>query len=144
MAQNPIPIIITETTGTTPFGITATNPLRIDPTGNSNQPVQISAATMQVALIAASTIGSNVILAPSNGWRICLVSLVLVAAGAVNMQLQDSATTNLTGILTFPANGQLILPFNPAGWVITTYSVGLNLNLSATVAVGGCMTFTLV
>jgi hypothetical protein len=36
-------------------------------------------------------------------------------------------------------NGQLVLPYNPAGWCETAASALLNLELSAATAVGGVL-----
>lgn len=89
--------------------------------------------------IAASSSGDNVILAAVASKKIRVLALSLMANGAVNAVFQDNATTtNRGGMAYMPAAGYgKVLPFNPNGWFETGAGVGLDLNLSAAVAVGG-------
>lgn len=89
--------------------------------------------------IAASSSGDNVILALVTSKKIRVLALSLMANGAVNAKFEDNGTTTQRGGMIYcPAAGYgKVLPFNPVGWFETASGVGLDLNLSAAVAVGG-------
>lgn len=75
--------------------------------------------------------------------RIRVLSCVVVASGgANNVRFESTAGgTALTGVMNLAANGQLVLPYNEAGWFETLPGQLLNLELSAATAVGGAFTF---
>ncbi len=98
-----------------------------------------SAPTKHTAIVRsfinASTLGSNAFVAAVTGGKIRVLSMALVAGGAVSVKLQ-SAATDISALFALSVNGGMVLPFNEHGWFETKESEALNLNLSAAVAVG--------
>ena len=90
---------------------------------------------IQRAFLNASTLGSNAFIAAVTGGQIRVLSLALVAGGAVSVKLQ-SAANDISATFALSANGGIVLPFNEHGWFQTNASEALNLNLSAAVATG--------
>lgn len=101
---------------------------------------------VQHAAIAAATAGDNTLVAAVTGKRIRVHALVLVASGGANTAALESAAggTALTGDMDIADNGQLILPYNPAGWCQTVAGELLNLELAAATAVAGVLVYSLI
>lgn len=97
-----------------------------------------------LAIAVAAT--DNTLVAAVAAKKIRVVSLFMVASGGANNARFESGTggTALTGVMNLAANGQLPLPFNPAGWFETAVNTLLNLELSAATAVGGVLGYVLV
>jgi len=94
------------------------------------------------AVIDAATSGDNTLVAAVTSRRIRVLSLFLVAAGAVNVRFESGAGgTALTGQMNLVANTGFVLPYNPAGWFETAVTTLLNLELSAAVSVDGSLTY---
>lgn len=95
------------------------------------------------AAVAATAMGDNTLVAAVTGKSIRVLALVLVASGGANtVRLEsDAAGTALTGQMDLAADGQLVLPYNPAGWVATVAGELLNLELSAATAVAGMLLY---
>lgn len=95
------------------------------------------------AVVAASTGGNNTLVAAVAGKVIRVLALVLVASGGANtVRLESDADGSpLSGQMDLAADGQLILPYNPAGWVETVAGELLNLELSAATAVAGLLLY---
>jgi hypothetical protein len=95
------------------------------------------------AVVAASTGGDNTLVAAVSGKKIRVLALVLVASGGANtVRLESAASgTALTGQMDLVSDGQLILPYNPAGWCETVAGQLLNLELSAGTSVAGVLTY---
>jgi hypothetical protein len=71
-----------------------------------------------------------------------VLAAAFMANGTVNVKFQSGAGgTDLTGLFYLVANTGAALPYNPAGWFETAVTTLLNLNLSAAIAVGGCITY---
>lgn len=85
--------------------------------------------------VNASTLGSNAVIAAVPGGRIRVVSLALIASGAVAVKFLTAAT-DLSATYSLAANGGLVLPFNEHGWFETVEGEALNLNLSGATATG--------
>lgn len=101
-----------------------------------------TALTPKFAKIAASSSGDNTIVAAVTSKKIRVLAAVLMSNGTVNAKFQSGASgTDLTGLFYTVANTGACLPFNPVGWFETAATTLLNLNLSAAVAVGGCITY---
>ncbi len=116
------------------------------PTSNSIESNQMMASSVVVppkfVAIAASSSGNNTVLAAVTSKKIRVLALSLVSSGTVNAKWQSGASgTDKTGLAYLVANTGYVLPFNPAGWFETASNTLLNLNLSAAVAVGGCLTY---
>lgn len=107
----------------------------------------LSAAEMKGlkrAAISAGALGSNTLVAAVAGKQVVVLGYVLVAAGAVNARFQ-SATNDLTGLMTFAAAGNdQVAPLSPYGYLATNAGEALNLNLSGAVAVAGYLVYKLV
>jgi hypothetical protein len=103
---------------------------------------------VQYAAVAAATGGDNTLVAAatSPNRRIRVLALTLVASGGANSaRLESGASgTALTGVMDIIDNGQLTLPWNPAGWCQTAAGQLLNLELSAGTAVGGMLAYVTV
>jgi hypothetical protein len=95
------------------------------------------------AAVAAATSGDNTLVAAVAGKAIRVLALVLVASGgAISVRLEsDAGGAALTGVMDIADNGQLVLPYNPAGWAVTVAGELLNLELSAATAVGGVLLY---
>lgn len=95
------------------------------------------------AAIAAATSGDNTLVAAVTGKSIRVLAMVLVASGGANTARLESGAggTALTGQMDITDNGQLVLPYNPAGWCATVAGELLNLELSGATAVAGCLTY---
>jgi hypothetical protein len=87
------------------------------------------------AFVNAASLGSNTILSAATGGQIRVLSMALVAGGAVSVKLQ-SAANDISALFALSSNGGLVLPFNEHGWFETNVNEALNLNLSAAVATG--------
>ena len=101
---------------------------------------------VQYAAVAAAVLGDNTLVAAVAGKRIRVHSLVLVATGGTNDVALESGAggTPLTGDMGLAADGQLVLPHNPAGWCQTAVGELLNLELSAATAVAGMLAYSLI
>jgi hypothetical protein len=96
--------------------------------------------TPKFAPIAVSSSGATAIATPGSGKKIRVLSVAFMANGSVNAKFQNGST-DVTGLFYLIANTGASLPFNPAGWFETSATTALNINLSAAIAVGGCITY---
>lgn len=97
---------------------------------------------VQYAIIDAATSGDNTLVAAVTGRKIRVVSLYLVASGAVTARFEsDASGTALSGQMQLAANGVLALPYNPSGWFQTASGELLNLELSGAVSVDGGLSY---
>ena len=94
------------------------------------------------APITAASNGNNTIIAAVSNKKIRVLSLSLSASAAVNVKFQSGASgTDITGLYYLAANGSVVLPYDPHGWLQTATAELLNLHLSSAVPVGGCLTY---
>ncbi len=102
-------------------------------------------ADIKRAVIRCNTNGNNTIIAAVTGKSIKVISVLLVAAGAVNVRFESGASgTALTGVMTLTAGGDnFVLPPAAPGyhWFETADAELLNLELSAGVFVNGCIVY---
>lgn len=91
----------------------------------------------------ASSLGASQVVAAVTTGRIRVLSLALVASGAVSVKVQ-SAATDISATFALSANGGLVLPYNEHGWFETAEGEVLNLNLSAAVATGVSIQYIVV
>jgi hypothetical protein len=72
---------------------------------------------IQFAAVAAAA-SDNTLVAAVTARKIRLMALALVASGGANNARLESGAggTALTGVMNLAANGQLVLPYNAAGW----------------------------
>ena len=100
---------------------------------------------LQYASVDAASSGDNTLVAAVAGKRIRVLSLFLVASGAVTVAFESSASgTALTGDMNVGANGNVVMPFNPEGWFQTVAGELLNMELGGATSVDGCLTYVLV
>ena len=118
-------------------------PLPVQASVESNQMTAGgTVVTPKFAAIAASTSGNNTLIAAVTSKKIRVLAVAFMADGAVNAKFQSGAgDTDLSGLFYMVANTGAALPYNPAGWFETASNTLLNLNLSAAIAVGGCITY---
>jgi hypothetical protein len=104
---------------------------------NNNVAYQI-----KYAVIDAAASGDNTLVAAVTGKKIRVISVFLIAAGAVNVRFESGASgTALTGQMNLTTNSGFTLPFNEGGWFETAISTLLNLELSGAVSVDGCISY---
>lgn len=90
--------------------------------------------------VSISSSGDNAIVAAAAGKSYRVLSLALVAAGAVTVQIgSDTGGTfsARTGAMALAANGTLVLPLNTDGWATADAGKALNIKLGGAVAVAG-------
>lgn len=101
--------------------------------------------TPKFATIAAASSGTNALVSAVSGKKIRVMSMFMIAAGAVNVYFEDAANTALAGDgtnkIALTTNSGFTLPFNPVGWFETAATQALEVNLSAAIAVGGSVTY---
>lgn len=95
--------------------------------------------TPKFAAITSTGSGDTVALVASK--KIRVLSLVIVVAGATTVKFQTGAASDLTGAMSFAANGGVSLPYNPLGWFETTSGAKLNHVLGSSVAISGALTY---
>lgn len=102
---------------------------------------------MATAAINAASSGDNTLVAAVTGKRIRVHAYELSASAAANGKFKDGAATDLTGLIYLAAAGaaaDAVERTNDAdGLFQTTAGNALVLNLSAAVAVGGWVDYTL-
>lgn len=91
--------------------------------------------TVTVSGNPATSGNTAVVAAPGAGLMVRVVSMALIVGSANNVKFQ-SATTDITALFQFAANGGMVLPDNKDGWFQTAANEALNINLSASTAVG--------
>lgn len=97
------------------------------------------------ATISASSSGANTLINAVSGKRIIVLSYVVVANGTVNVKFQSHITpTDLTGLEYLVANTGVSAGYNPVGHFATIVGEALDINLSASIAVGGHVTYVTV
>jgi hypothetical protein len=107
-----------------------------------NTPPTLALSEVLYAAVSADALGANELVAGVAGLRIRVVSLVLVASGGANT-VHLVGEVVLTGDMDIANNGQLILPYQPAGWCEGGTGEPLELNLSDATLVGGVIGYTL-
>lgn len=118
-------------------------PLPVQTTIDSNQMSTAGTiVTPKFAALAISSSGNTTVIAAVTSKKIRVLAIAFMSAGTVNLKFQTgTGGTDLTGLFYMVANTGAALPFNPAGWFETGSGVLLNANLSAAIAVGGCITY---
>lgn len=100
------------------------------------------ARTVKHAVIDHATSGDNTIVAAVTGKKIRVISLAIVAAGAVSVRFESAAGgTALTGQMALPANGGFAPPASRWGHFETVAGELLNLELSGAVSVDGWLKY---
>lgn len=100
------------------------------------------ASEIKYAAIDAATSGDNTLVAAVTGKKIRVLSVYLVAAGAVTARFESGASgAALSGQMSLAANGAVALPFNPGGWFETAAATLLNLELGGAVSVDGGLSY---
>ena len=102
----------------------------------------LTALTPKFAKIVASAAGITTIVALVAGKKIRVLRWSVVCNAAVNVKWQSSVTpTDLTGLYYFAINGGISEDYCKVGHFETVSGEALTINLSAAIAVGGCLTY---
>ncbi len=100
---------------------------------------------LQYASVDAAVSGDNTLVAAVASRKIRVLSVFLVASGAVTIRFESTADgAKLTGQMSAGANGNITMPFNPEGWFETVAGELLNMELGGATSVDGCLTYVLV
>ena len=92
-------------------------------------------SNLKRAILTSSTTGAAVVAAPGAGLKIRVVSMNVIAAGAVTFALASAATA-ITSTKSLAANGGFVLPANEYGWYECAANEALNITLGGAVSVG--------
>lgn len=104
-----------------------------------------TAITPVFAAISGATSGNNTLVAATVSKKIRVFALSVVSITAVGVKFQSGAGgTDITGLMTFGANGGYVLSYNPIGWFEAGTNTLLNMNLNSAVQVSGHITYGLV
>lgn len=96
-----------------------------------------TALTPSFAQLTQGSSGDTSVIAAVSSKHIRVLSIMAVAAAAVNIFFRDGAAgTQLSGTAYLAANGGFVLPFNPVGWFQTSVTTALYVNLSGAQNVG--------
>jgi hypothetical protein len=98
---------------------------------------------VKYAYLDATGSGNTEIVAAVTGYKIRLLSAVVVALTAVTVHF-ESATTQISADNAVGATGGWTMPESENGWCETVAGQALNVNLSAAVATGVTITYELV
>lgn len=100
---------------------------------------------VQFAVINAAAATATLVAAQAAGVKIRVVGLFLVNTTAQSLTFKSGAAgTALTGAMALPANGQLVLPFNPMGYFETAAATLLELAASGGTQVSGTLQWVAV
>ncbi len=132
--QSSIPVAATLAAGTNLFGqVAASDETTTIYSGTT-------ALTPKFASIGLSATGT--VVAAVGGKKIRVLSYVLVSNGTVNVKWQSHVIpTDKSGLLYLVANTGASVGYSPVGHFETISGEALDLNLSASVAVGGHLTY---
>ncbi len=144
-----LPTVTTVTTVSAVTGITNALPAGTNLLGKISAGQQIAnvyngstAVTPQYAAITASSSGATTVVSLASGKSIYILRWSLTANGAVNVNWQSHTTTaNATGLHYMTQFSSTGGAYCPAGIFATTNGEALDINLSASVAVGGELTY---
>lgn len=100
----------------------------------------LASLPVKFAPVDASASGDNTLVAAVTGSALRVLSITLVAVGAVTATLKSGASTARSGGMPLAANGGLTAQA-PQGLVETASGEALVLGLSAAVAVGGMVSY---
>src|SRR3970040_1161838 len=93
--------------------------------------------TILFAVIDASSIGDNTIVAADATRKIKVLSYTLVTAAGVSVQWKSASATNLSGAMAFSINGILTNPIgSPAGGHLFETAINQALVLNLSLAIG--------
>lgn len=93
--------------------------------------------------IDTAAAGDTSLVAAVAGKKIRVISYNLVSTSANTVKFR-SATTDLTGGMALPANGQADAEFSPIGHFETAVNEPLNINLSGATQVSGHLAYVLI
>ena len=102
---------------------------------------------IKYAVIDHATSGDKTLVSADATLKIRVLSLTLVNGHTATQTVRfESAAggTALTGQMILGANGVLSLPYNPGGWFETAANELLNMELSGSTTVDGCLSYILV
>lgn len=95
------------------------------------------------AVVSTSSSGVTEIVAAVPGAKIVVINYGIVVAGATAITWR-SASTSISGALSFAGNGGISCSDADHGWFETAVGEALNINNSAAVAVGGHVSYLVI
>ena len=109
----------------------------------TNLGMDLSNLDVQHAAIVATASGATEVVAADADHEIRVVAYAFITDTAEGVKFQ-SASTDLTGVMTAGANGGISCGFNPTGWFETVKNEALNINLATgTIVLGGHVSYVL-
>lgn len=98
------------------------------------------------AAISAASSGDQQLVAAVTGKKIRVLSMQFLCTAAVTVGFESNGSpdTALTGVMSFPDNGGMVLPHNPLGWFETNLSEALHITLGDAIQVSGSLTYQVI
>jgi hypothetical protein len=97
---------------------------------------------IKYAAISGATSGNNTLVAAVSGKKIRVLSLYLNTVSAVTVRFEDGAGgTALSGVMSLPDTGGMVLPHNEGGWFETTAGTLLNMELGGALQTSGGLAY---
>lgn len=96
------------------------------------------------AVIEVSASGDNIIVAAQPGKQIVVLQYIFTCVGAVTVRWKDDGGANLSGPMSYAAQGGAAPPESTRGYFATAKGAGLVMNLGGSVAVGGHLVYALI
>ncbi len=111
----------------------------------SNGHVENGKVNHNSSVISASSSGNNTIVSAVSGKKIRVTSWNFMANGTVNAKFTDGAGgSDLTGLYYMIVNTGISVPYHPEGYFTGSTNTALVINLSASIAIGGVITYSSV
>jgi len=105
---------------------------------------QVSQEPLANVAVSTASAASNVVIAAKQGYFVRVVSGLLMAAGTVDVTIEDSAGTNISGLVALTAQTGFIIPECAAGAFDTPADKGLNILLGQAIQVSGYIRYQYV
>ena len=98
---------------------------------------------MASAVFNKAAAAANAAIPAKAGHIVKLYGLVLQAASAVNVTVEDTDATDLIGLMALTDTNGLgvVLPSGGKPWAVTGTGLGINILLSGAVQTGGCVVY---
>lgn len=102
------------------------------------RPNRPTSATLTSASISAAASGDNTLISGTSAQTIRVFRMFLVTAAAVGIKFRDgTGGTDLTGVMSFAANGGFVFEFSGEPWFVTSTANGFVMNLDTAIQVSG-------
>ncbi len=94
------------------------------------------------AAISFSSTGDNVIVSTASSQTVRVFRMFFVTSAATTITIKSGGATNMTGAMSFTANGSFTLDFSGDPWFVTTSGQGLIFSQTGTAQVSGAIDYT--